>query len=676
KTAKRSPQDTIAHSSCVSTQGDRRVRTQRAIKSAAAPAVACALLLATASCTSPFEERSLQELRQSVIDASERELRALEGGAETPQLLSRDEDVDTLGIRDEHLEEIERDYNPDKYFLNGGASDGTPDPVRQIADLTGNDLLGNETDVLPVALRAVVLASVDRNLGVQEARFSPAISESQLVAAEAAFDWVFFNDFTWQDTDQTQPGPGFLPGVGTVSAVSSDQTVRNQTGLRRSLLTGGSVSVTQDLIYQDSRQSAFGVVGSPNPSSQALYTVELNQPLLRGFGSDVALAEIRLARNAERSAVTDLRSTLLDTVTEAESAYWDLVRAHRELVIISKLLERGEDVRKDVEARRVLDAVQAQVADAVSTVEARRGDILRAQRTLRRASDRLKAIINDPRVPVGSELLLVPVDNAIDEPIEYSLLTSIQTALRHRPEIDQAILSIDDASIRETVARNTRLPRLDLTASGTIQAFGQDFNDAFNDVDDDEFVDNFLLGLLFEQPLGNRGGQAEFRRRRLERLRSVVTYRRAVQGIVLEVKDALDNVVTNYKLIAQARASRIAAAEALRTLLVEKQLTNRGFTVERLDLEFTQQQQLAASESAEVAALIDYNVSIAQLHRAMGTALDRNRINFVVPDANQIEAGTAAIDYVIDPADLEADPSANPPASPPADAGAPSNTNG
>ena len=117
--------------------------------------------------------------------------------------------------------------------------------------------------------------------------------------------------------------------------------------------------------------------------------------------------------------------------------------------------------------------------------------------------------------------------------------------------------------------------------------------------------------------------------------------------MVLDVKNALDDVVTNYRLIEQARLSRIAAAEALRTLLVEKELTDRGFTVERLNLELQQQDSLALAEQAEIGALIDYQVALAELSRAQGTALERNRIDFVVPDANQIEDGNLATDYEV-----------------------------
>ncbi|MEO1510946.1 MAG: TolC family protein, partial [Planctomycetota bacterium] len=164
-------------------------------------------------------------------------------------------------------------------------------------------------------------------------------------------------------------------------------------------------------------------------------------------------------------------------------------------------------------------------------------------------------------------------------------------------------------------------------------------------LDETEFLDEFLLGAVFEQPIGNRAAEAGYRRARLQRMLSVVSYRDTLQGIVLEIKDAIDDLVTSYELAEQARISRIAAGEALRSLQVEKRLTERGFTVERLDVELNTQDALAEAERTEVFALLAYNRSIAALHRAMGTSLQRNRIDFVVPDTNQVLEGNSALDY-------------------------------
>ena len=130
------------------------------------------------------------------------------------------------------------------------------------------------------------------------------------------------------------------------------------------------------------------------------------------------------------------------------------------------------------------------------------------------------------------------------------------------------------------------------------------------------------------------------RQRQLERMRSVIDYRSAVQSSVLRVKNALREVQTQYALIGQTRVSRIAAAENLRTLLVLEK-TIASLSPDFLDLKFRRQEALAAAEVEEILALTNYNIAIAELSSATGRALERNRIRFVVPEGGTYDTGVS-----------------------------------
>lgn len=618
-----------------------QIRSSRArsVRSTLGVCGAGALLLLV-GCASPISARTEEELRRSVVESAKREIAEAQNAPQR-RTTTRESSLSELEIRPEHLDQIEREYSPDGYLQDLAAGAGQEaDPIES---LLSEDLYGQPQRVVGVSLERCIHSAAERNLDVQLARLGPAISEADVVAAQAAFDWLLFSSAQWQDTDRPQAGSGF--GGMTGAVLNSSQGVSASTGLRRNLVTGGELEIRQDLLYSDVRSSFFAASPSPNPAQSVDVVVGLTQPLLRGAGSSTALAEVRIAQNAERSEIAALHAQLISTVTEVEAAYWDLVLAYHRLAIQAKLLDRGVEVRDDIRVRRIQDARQAQVADAAARVERRKGDLLIAQTALRRASDRLKALINDPDLPVGSEIMLVPVDLAVDEPIEFSLLDAVTTAIDTRPEVQQAILEIDDASIRRVVARNAARPRLDLTAQVALIGFDEDMGKAYGNLGDGEFLDEFLLGVLFEQPIGNRAGNAGDRKARLERLRAITGYRKTVQDVVLDVKDALDSVVRDYRLIEQAKLSRIAQGEALRTLQVEKELTNLGYSVERLNLELNQQEALAAAEISEIQALVQYNTSIANLYAAMGTALERSRIDLVVPDANQVLDGNRALDY-------------------------------
>jgi outer membrane protein len=597
-------------------------------------------LVALSGCSSPIDRDSEQVLKRSMLHAIEREIAHAEMHP-GEQRVSPSLDLKKLEIREDHLEEISRDFSPDGYLEQLRAE--YADASSPIAHLIGQDLLGQETTLIGLSLEQSIQSSVGNNLSVEIARFAPAIAQAALTEAEAQFDWLFFAQGQYQDSSIPQAGQGFGGSSGAIRVDSENAT--GSVGVQRQLNTGGTLEFRNDIGYSNVDSSFFGSSPTPNPAYNADFVLGLTQPLMRGFGRDANMAQINLARNAERTSVSRLKSTLIDTAAETEKAYWDLVQAYKVLIIRAKLLDRGIEVRDDIKARRVQDARQAQVADAVARVERRRADLLVARTSLRLASDRLKALINDPELPVGSEILIVPSQDALAEPIRFSLLDAITAGVQERPEMEQALLSIDDATIREQLAKNQRMPRLDLTAQARLLGFDDSFGDAYQNTGETRFVDDWLIGARFEQPIGNRAGEAAFRASRLERMQSVVAYRQTAQQIVLQIKNALNQVTTNGALIEQSTLSRVAQGEALRSLIVEKELTNAGYSVERLNLELNQQETLANSEIAEASALTDYNKAIVDLHAAMGTILQRNRIDFIVPDANQLAPGESALEY-------------------------------
>ena len=94
-------------------------------------------------------------------------------------------------------------------------------------------------------------------------------------------------------------------------------------------------------MLQNSQCALDAGASSANGSGSDL-TLNLAQPLLRGFGSDVNRANIVLARNARRSDAQALRGTLIGLCADVEAAYWTLVVTKQGLLIQARLLVSGE----------------------------------------------------------------------------------------------------------------------------------------------------------------------------------------------------------------------------------------------------------------------------------------------------------------------------------------------
>ncbi|NRA57369.1 MAG: TolC family protein [Phycisphaerales bacterium] len=574
---------------------------------------AAALLLA-AGCASPLSEPS-DATQRALVDGLMRELRE-----------ARDSDAGVQPLTRSPLEiDIDNRFMDDVQSIAGIRS------YTDVPDEFGVDLLGNSQATRPIDLQTVIRAAVEHNYALQFARLDPVVAEAGVVRAEAAFDWVLFADATYTNSETEQISTSaFTP------ARDEREVTDASLGLRRLTPLGGTLSIEQQFSYSDiGTEEVGGIDFTPNPAWQSTLTVRAQQPLLRGFGTDVAREGLLLARNDERDSLANLKASAINTVLETETAYWELYRARQNLKIVQRLLDRGVETQRQIRIRQEVDADPAEVADADARVQERRQTVIQQQTTVRDQNDRLKVAMSDPRYPVAGELLLLPADAPVDQAIEYGLFDAYQSALRRRPEIFQALLSLDNTAIRRRVAENGLLPQLDLTAQLSVNDLDEDFDDVWSDTYGFS-RQSWLLGLEFELPIGNRAAEATRNERRVQQYQATIAYQNTVQGVIAEVRTSLRRAREAYERIGQAASNRLAAANRLRVLDIQRE-TIAVNTPERLNLEFQAQERLAAAEQAEVGALVDYMIGIANLHAAMGTALERNGIRFVVPGSGPLE---------------------------------------
>lgn len=571
-------------------------------------AAAALVTFAAFACQSPLQPDTTAQLRASVEAAVAQEVKQMPDGGMRPVQRPPVDLDEELRPRLAEIEKI------------GPSRDAGPGSL----DL-GPDLLDQSQREVRVSLQTAISEAVKNNLATQQARLQPAIAEAEVEAAEAVFDAILFANTGFSSIDQPQAIP-VINGVPLGLGSTVTRAWAFETGVRKPLESGGSFSVSTDASRLKNETPGLGY--SPDPAWNNAIRLGFSQPLLRGFGSDVNLAQVRLSRNAERARVQDLRQSLLQLVYDVEQAYWNLVVARQGLQIATWLVEVGERVREVLAKRRDFDTRQSQYSDAVATVEQRKARVIQARREVRLASDRLKQLVNDPQMSLESEVLVAPVDFMADAPVNIDLREAMLTSLQGRPEVSRALLRVDDASIRQLVADNARLPALDLTAQAAWFGLADNGGDAYSDVFGGDFI-NYLIGANFSQPIGNRAAEASYRAARLERSSSIIGFRRQVQDVTLDVKTTLRDCQTDYELISATRSTRLAAGENLRALLVEEE-TLASLTPEFLNLKFQRQDRLAISQLDEYRALASYNTSVAALYKALGTGLEMNRVELDV----------------------------------------------
>ncbi len=451
--------------------------------------------------------------------------------------------------------------------------------------------------------------TLENNYQIKSDGYAPAISTAQVVQAEAAFDVAFFANISRNNTDQPTPS--------ALLASETDTTIVAG-GIRKMLVTGATVTLTQQMVRMDNPGFTFQTL---NPSWTHNFIAELRQPLMRSFGIDFNRAQINIRKNERDINRETLRATIIEVLTNAEQAYWNLVGARRNVVINAELLAQANQTYKQLKAREGFDVYPSLIHRSEANVKQREFNFIDVKNQVRNAEDQILNFMNDDEFPLSGDFEIVPVDVPTVVEVIRDRFDSVETALERRPEIIQARRSVDIAGLNLGIAKNQALPTLDVIYRMTMNGLGPSSDRAFDQMTGANFIDQFV-GLEFAWNFGERAERAGIRVAAFQQSQAVLSYKGALDSIITDCKVALRNIETNYEQLDPSYKGVISAAENLRSLQ-ERQETK---SPAELDTVLGAQTQLATSRQALLSAMINYNNGIVDVERAKGTLLEYNNV--------------------------------------------------
>lgn len=475
---------------------------------------------------------------------------------------------------------------------------------------------GNET--LAVNIEALVIAAIEYSPQVTALRIDPRIRETVIVEEDAAFDWTAFLETKYNKTND--PVGNKLTVTPTGGGRYNDDTVYSKGGLKKKFNQGAEVNVAERVGYQDNNSTFF------TPQAQTTARLELNvtQPLLRGAGSMVNESRTVLAYLDRDISESELSAKLQDHIQAVYEAYWSLFRSRAVKLQKQRLLKSAEEIHNWLAARQGHDTTRAQVARALAAVASRRSEIVRAEMAIRNAESQLRLLVNSPALKEGVRTELLPAEFPVADAIDISLKGSVETALKKRPDVSQAIDRMKATSLRLGVAKNDLLPKLDLVLSTyTAQLRHANLGGAIGD-QLSTGGPGYGIGFQFEMPLGNRAAKARHERREWEMAKALKEFEVAVETGMTEVEIAVREHETSYQeMLARFQAMLAAEVSASRAEQVFRETAGGdGVVVGVLLQDMLDAQERLASEEAEfVEAQVKYALAIVKLKKATGVLL-------------------------------------------------------
>ena len=474
--------------------------------------------------------------------------------------------------------------------------------------------LEGEKGTLYLSLQECIFFALKNNLDMAATRLMPRIKETEIIKAKSDFDPTATLDISADKSETHTTSSGT---TGTFNSVQKNYDF--DAGLKQKFLTGGDY----DLSFKNNRleTNRLPASQSPNPAYTSSLTFTLTQPLLKDFGIGVNRADILIAKNNKDISLEELREEVINTVTETEKAYWELVFALENLKVKELSLNRAKDLLETNKARmKAGTASQLEVLAAEVEVASRKQEVILAQKTLSDAQDNLKIVTNLIHNPRLWNIDIIPLDKPPLKAKEINLVESVRTAFEKRPDYRQAKIDLKNRDIKIKVAKNEYLPTLDLKGSFGLNGLDRHYNDAFDEMSKGGY-ESWSAGLSFEYPLGNRGARSKYKKRLLEKEKALIDFKNLEQKIIIQVREAVRGTNTDYK--------RVAAAETVRRLRerklsAEEERFKEGLTTTHDILEY--QEDLAEAQSSYLRSIIDYNKSLINLEKTKGTVLKRENI--------------------------------------------------
>ncbi|MGJ8640165.1 MAG: TolC family protein [Opitutaceae bacterium] len=460
-----------------------------------------------------------------------------------------------------------------------------------------------------LSLESAIEVALANNLELIAQRYAPANAQDAIISEEAAFDPSLFGATSFREQQSAT--------LDSTSA-STSTTQSASAGVGKRLSSGANLTVDTSLGRSASKSSA---PDSPDYGSDV--GISIRQPLLKDAWARINLAPLARAKVSAEQSLYQLRSNILDVITETEIAYWNLAFAQAGLELSASSLKLAETLLKETKERERLGLVtRIDVLQAETELLAQQENIIQAERAIEDAEDQLRRLMGD-----RSFLENLDGDLAVsDLPEQMSPLSELAkvVAATIRSDADAAAQerALEVARINAMLAKNELRPDLDLTSSLNYSGRDKDGGHAYLGAYSSDGY-NWNVGMELSLPWGFRDAKAQVRRaeRNLE-LETLELYD-IKQQKALAARNAWRAVSTGLKQIEVSEKSKLLNEESFEQVRAQY---GSGLVAYRQVLEA--QRDLDSARRSYLNSIIDTLRAHVRLSRIDGTILSRNNYDW------------------------------------------------
>jgi len=537
-------------------------------------------------------------------------------------------------------------------------------PLKEIEFRPRVGILGEAPITLPEVVERVL--ANDRDLAVS--RIALAEAGYNVSAAQGAYDPVV--GMRAYRTKQVIPIASLIGGAADGKLTQKEWNGAPQVG---GLFPWFGGAYTASFI--NSRQYSDSQFVTLNPQYPSSINLNLTQPLWRGMRFDENRHRVQVARKNQQLSAEQFRQRVIEIVTQAIGAYWELDFAWHNLDVQVEAVHLAER-QYESNRRRAEQGILApiDVVAAQTQVATFQQSAFAAQQALTQAENNLKSLILASRSDLLWSTALIPQTPVNVNQTPPAFHEALQHALKSRPELAQSAISIEVNQLDMRLSQEQAKPRIDafasLTAAGLagsplppgpnpftagtdavigrinqlsalaglppvppisfgtsavpplfVGGYGQSWSTLTSG-----YFPTAQVGVQVSLPLRNRTAEAQLATSAAEGRRLRAVQQQVEMAIEADVRNSLQGVLSAQSRLDAAALARVSAEEQYAS---EQRQFQAGTSTVFLVLQ--RQTDLISARGREVRARADLGEAFANLDRATARTIETHTITLVTP---------------------------------------------
>ncbi len=518
--------------------------------------------------------------------------------------------------------------------LTTGPSSTTQNTNPSAAEAEFNDLLQTsepELPTKPLSQSQAIAKALGQNFDIQVKTYDVDASQGVVREARGAFDPVFHMEGSYEDIRDPQNTQDFVATGGTpLDILDGDPRIFVENNQHYKISLDGKLPTGTQYEFKSQLDVLSNTLDRTSPlalynhgENQSFTGVTVDQPFLRGFGTDVNNAEIRAAVINKLVDRYELEDQMLSTVSQVLQSYNQLSYLTEELEAkrqdrqlgIRLVQDRIKSLERGQVSSRELNRVESSLAEIIE-------DYTKAQNEVINQQTVLQALISNRVEEVGqfNYLPISPVKTPeLNQPVEMLLAE----ALSHRPKYLEARSKVEEENIKLVYANNQKWPQLDLKGTYGVNGLSGSLGNSYYR----EIIPQgpqWTVGLVFSIPIGNNDAGGKYDQAIARKQQALLTMKQIELNTDLLVRKLVATIHSNQDRL---NAMRVFARTASDNYEQEQTRLEKGLSTDLDVLKY--HRDYTEARARERAAEADLDNSFVQLREVTGTLLDTAHVHLL-----------------------------------------------